>query len=73
MTPQLRAVDSFYPGDLAIPHALAAGVTTVCAGPGEATAIGNLLVQMISDGVFKNLKEARACVRDSFDIRQYRE
>ena len=46
---------------------------TVCAGPGEATAIGNLLVQMISDGVFKNLKEARACVRDSFDIRQYRE
>ena len=44
---------------------------TVSAGPGEATAIGNLLVQMISDGVFRDLKEARACVRESFEIRQY--
>ena len=46
---------------------------TVYAGPGEATAIGNLLAQMISDGVFKDLKEARACVRDSSDIRRYEE
>ena len=44
---------------------------TVFAGPAEATAIGNLLAQMISDGVFRDLKEARACVRDSFEIRQY--
>ena len=44
---------------------------TVFAGPGEATAIGNLLVQMIYDGEWKDLKEARACVKDSFEIRQF--
>jgi len=41
---------------------------TVYAGPSEATAIGNLMAQMITDGVFKNLQEARACVRQSFKI-----
>ena len=44
---------------------------TVYAGPGEATAIGNLLVQMIYDGELKDLKDARSCVRDSFAIKQY--
>lgn len=44
VTPQLRAVDSFYPGDLAIPHALAAGVTTVCAGPGSSNVLGGTFV-----------------------------
>ena len=42
---------------------------TVYAGPGEATAIGNLIVQMLADGKFASLQEARACVRDSFRIR----
>ncbi|MGN1167557.1 MAG: rhamnulokinase [Lachnospiraceae bacterium] len=45
----------------------------VSAGPTEATAIGNLTVQMLSDGVFKNLTEARACIRNSFDIKLYSE
>ena len=40
----------------------------VIAGPGEGTAIGNLMAQMITDGVFRNLKDARACVTVSFDI-----
>lgn len=44
VTPQLRAVDSFYPGDLAIPHALSAGVTTVCAGPGSSNVLGGTFV-----------------------------
>lgn len=44
---------------------------TVYAGPGEATAIGNLLVQMIYDKKFKNLKEARRCVGESFEIKKY--
>ena len=44
---------------------------TVFAGPGEATAIGNLLAQMLYDGEWKDLKEARACVRESFEIRQF--
>ena len=45
----------------------------VSAGPNEATAIGNLTVQMLSDGVFKNLAEARGCIRKSFDIKMYSE
>ncbi len=34
----------------------------VFAGPAEATAIGNLIVQMIADGVFKDLADARAAI-----------
>ncbi len=41
---------------------------TVMAGPGEATAIGNLMAQMIQAGEFASLSEARRCVRESFDI-----
>ncbi|MCI8281771.1 MAG: rhamnulokinase [Lachnospiraceae bacterium] len=43
----------------------------VHAGPGEATAIGNILTQMITEGVFSDLKEARQCVAESFDIHIY--
>lgn len=43
----------------------------VCAGPIEATAIGNLAVQMIADGVFQNLEDARKCIRASFPIKEY--
>ena len=41
----------------------------VYAGPGEATAIGNILAQMMGDGTFTDLKEARNCVAESFDIK----
>lgn len=53
---------------------LTAGATgvPVCAGPTEATAIGNLAVQMISEGDLLDLKDARACVRRSFEIKEYR-
>lgn len=44
---------------------------TVYAGPGEATAVGNILAQMIADGVFADLKEARACVLESFAVARY--
>lgn len=43
----------------------------VWAGPTEATAIGNIIVQMLRDGVFKDLLEARKCVHDSFEINHY--
>ena len=43
----------------------------VVAGPGEATAIGNVAVQMIAKGELSNLKDARRCIRDSFDLRHY--
>lgn len=44
---------------------------TVYAGPGEATAIGNLMAQIIKSGELKDLEEARKCVFESFDIKQY--
>lgn len=43
----------------------------VYAGPTEATAIGNLAAQMMSAGEIKGLKEARACVFQSFEIKKY--
>ncbi len=43
----------------------------VLAGPSEATAIGNLLAQMIAGGRFAGLTEARACVAESFAIEEY--
>lgn len=44
---------------------------TVLAGPSEATAIGNLMAQMLSVGTFKDLTDARDCVIKSFDIKVY--
>ena len=42
----------------------------VYAGPTEATAIGNLLAQMLGTGVFKDLAEARETVFKSFDVKK---
>jgi rhamnulokinase len=44
---------------------------TVIAGPVEATAIGNLLVQAIALGHLNSLAEARAVVRRSFEVSVY--
>lgn len=43
----------------------------VIAGPVEATAIGNILVQLIARGEIKNLKEGREIVKASFDTKKY--
>ncbi|MCM1184391.1 MAG: rhamnulokinase [Roseburia sp.] len=45
---------------------------TVYAGPTEATAIGNLTVQMLSMGALPNLTEARKTIFESFDIQTYK-
>ena len=45
---------------------------TVLAGPTEATAIGNLAVQMIAENELKDLEEARKCIYNSFEIKEYR-
>lgn len=42
----------------------------VYAGPVEATAIGNVLAQMLSRGEFAGLNEARQAVADSFEVRK---
>lgn len=44
---------------------------TVCAGPVEATAIGNLSMQLIAAGELSGISEARRVIRDSFDVAVY--
>ncbi|MFA7673682.1 MAG: rhamnulokinase family protein [Clostridia bacterium] len=43
----------------------------VTAGPIEATAIGNIVAQLIALGAIKDVKEARKIVRSSFEIKSY--
>lgn len=43
----------------------------VLAGPGEATAIGNLGAQMIAGDEFADLKTFRACVFESFGVKKF--
>ncbi|MCI8417804.1 MAG: rhamnulokinase [Lachnospiraceae bacterium] len=52
---------------------LTADVTekTIYAGPAEATALGNLLAQMLTKGELSSLEEARTCVFHSLPMKQY--
>jgi len=43
----------------------------VVAGPVEATAIGNVLVQAMATGDVPSLAAARQIVRNSFDVKRY--
>ncbi|MCR3758093.1 rhamnulokinase [Clostridium felsineum] len=43
----------------------------ILAGPDEATAIGNLVAQLISLGTFKDLSEARQVIKESFNIKKF--
>lgn len=43
----------------------------VIAGPGEATAIGNILVQLISFGEIGSIKEGREMLKDSFEMKYF--
>ncbi|MHA1724211.1 MAG: rhamnulokinase [Promethearchaeota archaeon] len=43
----------------------------VLAGPSEATAIGNILVQGLATGAVKSLHHLRAIIRTSFSLQQY--
>ncbi|URZ15870.1 rhamnulokinase [Clostridium felsineum] len=43
----------------------------ILAGPDEATAIGNLVAQLISLGIFKDLSEARQVIKESFNIKKF--
>ena len=43
----------------------------VVAGPIEATALGNILCQLISDGIVSGLDEGRKMIKESFEINEY--
>ncbi len=43
----------------------------VLAGPSEATALGNALVQAIAAGAVSDISQARALVRNSYEVREF--
>ena len=43
----------------------------VVAGPVEATAIGNVMIQAIAAGEVGSISQARGIIRDSFDVKEY--
>lgn len=43
----------------------------IIAGPTEATAIGNIMMQMLGKGIFKNIFEARKVVAESFSLKKF--
>jgi sugar (pentulose or hexulose) kinase len=43
----------------------------VVAGPVEATAIGNLMLQAVATGAIGSIAEARQVIRQSFDVEEY--
>lgn len=43
---------------------------TVFAGPTEGTALGNLMVQFLADGLYPDLQAARNAIKDSFEIKE---
>lgn len=44
---------------------------TVYAGPGEATAIGNVAAQMLADRCLSDIASVRRCIFDSFGVNKY--
>lgn len=50
ITPDLRAIDGIYPGDVAINDALQAGITTACVLPGSANVINGQAVAIHTYG-----------------------
>lgn len=40
----------------------------ISAGPGEATALGNILMQMVATKVFDSIEAGRTCIRESFQF-----
>ena len=44
---------------------------TVCTGPIEATALGNVAMQCIASGEIRDMWEARQVIRNSFDVMEY--
>lgn len=45
----------------------------VVAGPTEATAIGNMIVQLMALNKIKDIPEARSIIKDSFDMKTYKQ
>lgn len=59
--------------DAALLNQLTANKTGVIveAGPSEATAIGNIIIQMLTMGELNSIAQARQVIRDSFELKIY--
>jgi sugar (pentulose or hexulose) kinase len=44
---------------------------TVIAGPVEATAIGNIMMQAVADGTFSSIEEGKKVITSSFNLKSY--
>lgn len=44
----------------------------VCAGPIEATAIGNIVAQLMALGEIEDIRQARALIKHSFEVKTYK-
>lgn len=51
VTPEMRAIDAVWPGDVAFHRARAAGITTVCVLPGSANIVGGTGVVLRTAGI----------------------
>ncbi len=81
----LESLGRFGPAPIKVLHMIGGGIQNqvlcqftadatripVCAGPVEATAIGNVLVQAMAGGVVRDLEHLRRIVRDSFPVKEY--
>ncbi|MDR2975990.1 MAG: rhamnulokinase [Streptococcaceae bacterium] len=45
--------------------------TEVCAGPAEATALGNITIQFMAQGIYDNVQEIRDWTRTQTDLKNY--
>jgi rhamnulokinase len=43
----------------------------VLAGPVEATAVGNVMMQAVADGDIGSIRQARDVIRDSFEVEEF--
>lgn len=68
LTPQLRAIDGVWPGDVAFKKAREGGVTTVCILPGSANVVGGVGVVLKTSGVDVEQMSVRepACLKIAF-------
>jgi len=68
LTPELRALDAVWPGDIAFARARQAGITTVCALPGSSNVIGGAGVVLRTTGrdVEQMSRLEPACLKIAF-------
>ena len=68
ITPQMRAIDAFYPMDCALAEGLQGGVTTVCTGPGSANVVGGtfMVVKLAGKRVDKMVLVETAAMKIAF-------